>query len=174
MLLRIEQKHSMLSIRTREFQRREKTHIKRQTLLTIPTNHTQNRSRKAYIHVRYICGYQTWTEKNLKSANVVVVSKKSSQGLERLPFRIPGTKHHAHIDQGLDPVRSEKAQMPSHDRTPVMANDEDLVLVAGYCVEERNEVAHHKEAGVTVRRSRRVRVAVSAEVRCHGPVAERG
>lgn len=108
----------------------------------------------------------------LKPADIIIITEQSPHGLNGLSGRVPGSKHDTHVDQGLYTVGPQQAEIPGHGSSPIMAHHEHFVH--GQRIEESDEVADDVEGGVGRRRGRRVGVAVAAEVRCDGAVAEGG
>lgn len=59
-------------------------------------------------------------EVDLESANVVVITVESAKSRERYHCRVAWSKCNAQCNQTLHPIPTKLAQIPRHDRTPVM------------------------------------------------------
>lgn len=65
-------------------------------------------------------------DRDLESANVVVITVDSAKSRERSHCRVAWSKRDAQCNQTLHPVPSKLAQIPCHDRTPVMPHHKHL------------------------------------------------
>nr|GMD09417.1 probable pectinesterase/pectinesterase inhibitor 58 [Ipomoea batatas] len=110
--------------------------------------------------------------RNQPPKNVVIVSKESPHGFNRLHGRIARAERHGDIDKRLHQVRAEHAEIPSNNGAPIMSHQEHFIDPKG--LNERYEVSHDVEAGVGRGVGRGVRLAVAAEIRRHGAVAQGG
>ncbi|KAK2965189.1 hypothetical protein RJ640_019944 [Escallonia rubra] len=84
--------------------------------------------------------------------------------------KMSGLEHNAHVNQRLDPVGPEQAEVPRDYRPPVMTHQEHLLQPQR--IEEPHQVSDDVERRVAGVRRRGVCVAVAPEVGSDGTVAE--
>lgn len=110
----------------------------------------------------------------MKSADVVIVSKESPHGFNGLHGRIARAERHGDIDKRLHQVGAEHAEIPPNNGAPIMSHQEDFLISRAKGLNERYEVSDDVEAGVARGVGGGVRLAVAAEIRRHGAVAQGG
>lgn len=107
---------------------------------------------------------------NLKPANIVIITKQSLETLNRLSGGVPGTESDAQVDQGLDPIRPEQAEVPGNDSPPVMPHQEHVVDTQ--MIKQTDEVADDAVGRIGRRRWRGIGVSVATEIGGDGTVSK--
>lgn len=107
---------------------------------------------------------------DLKPAEIVIIAKQSPEAVDILEGWVPGQEGDAEVDDGLDPVGPEQAEIPSGHSSPVVAHQEDLVDTQ--MIKKPNEIAHNVWGCVGSWGWWGVGVAEAAEVQSDSTVTE--
>ena len=84
--------------------------------------------------------------KNLKSANIVVISIQSTEAIYGPDVGVSWEEGDTEADVGLDSVRTKHAEVPTNEGSPIMTHEKDLLSTQR--VQKCNEITHYVRAGV--------------------------